>query len=164
MTSTRSRRVRGLSASLAGIGLMVADKAVTDQATTHQIALPPVPPTSERTHPAPTSTSASTPRSPAPTTPAGTGRRTVDGDVVQTPYGPVQVAVTVAHGRIVDVRTLQTPSDADRSIRLAALATPVLRSEVLSAQSARVDSVSGATYTSAGYAQSVQYALDHAAG
>jgi len=84
--------------------------------------------------------------------------------VAQTPYGPVQVAVVFERGRIIDVRTLQTPSDADRSVRLATLATPVLRSEVLTAQSARVDSVSGATYTSEGYAQSVQYALDHAAG
>jgi uncharacterized protein with FMN-binding domain len=162
MTSTRSRRVRGLSALLAGIGLLVAAKAVTGQATPAQVALPPAPPTTGQSHPAPTSTSASA--SAPPTTPAGAGPRTIDGDVVQTPYGPVQVALTLDHGRIVDVRTVQTPSDADRSIRIAALASPVLRSEVLSAQSARVDSVSGATYTSAGYAQSVQYALDHAQG
>lgn len=164
MTSTRSRRARGLSALLAGIGLLVAAKAVTGQAAPQPVALPPVPPTTEQSHPASTSTSAAAPRAPAPTTPAATGPRTIDGDVVRTPYGPVQVALTLDHGRIVDVRTLRTPSDADRSVRLAALATPVLRSEVLSAQSARVDSVSGATYTSAGYAQSVQYALDHAPG
>ncbi|HEY3753963.1 MAG TPA: FMN-binding protein [Pseudonocardiaceae bacterium] len=162
MTSTRSRRVTGLSALLAAIGLLIAAKAVTDQAAPHQLALQPVtPPTTERPRPSPTPTSA---RSTAPTTPADTGPRTVDGAVAQTPYGPVQVAVVFERGRIIDVRTLQTPSDADRSVQLAALATPVLRSEVLTAQSARVDSVSGATYTSEGYARSVQYALDHAAG
>jgi uncharacterized protein with FMN-binding domain len=166
MTSTRSRRVTGLSALLAAIGLVVAAKAVTGQAAPHQLAPQPAtaPPTTERPRSSPTSISAPTSRSATPTTPADTGPRTMDGAVVQTPYGPVQVAVVFDHGRIVDVRTLQTPSDADRSVQLAALATPVLRSEVLAAQSARVDSVSGATYTSEGYAQSVQYALDHAAG
>lgn len=165
MTSTRSRRALGLSALLAGIGLLVAGKAVTSPATPHQVALPPAaPPTSEQSRSTPTATSARAPGSAVPTTPARTGPRTVDGDVVQTPYGPVQVAVVLDHGRIVDVRTLRTPSDADRSVRLAELATPVLRSEVLAAQSARVDSVSGATYTSEGYARSVQYALDHASG
>jgi uncharacterized protein with FMN-binding domain len=165
MTSTRSRRVTGLSALLAAIGLLIAAKAVTDQAAPHQLVLQPaIPPTTERPGSSPTSASAPTAHSAAPTTPANTGPRTIDGAVVQTPYGPVQVAVVFDHGRIIDVRTLQTPSDADRSVQLAALATPVLRSEVLAAQSARVDSVSGATYTSEGYAQSVQYALDHAAG
>jgi uncharacterized protein with FMN-binding domain len=160
MSSTRSRRVTGLSALLAGIGLLVTAKAVTSPATPPRLALPPAAPQSTGQSPAATTT----PRSPATTTPASTGPHTVDGDVVQTPYGPVQVAVVFEHGRIADVRTLQTPSDEDRSVRLAALATPVLRTEVLSAQSARVDSVSGATYTSEGYAQSVQYALDHASG
>ena len=162
MTSTRSRRVTGLSALLAAIGLLIAAKAVTDPSAPHQLVLQPAtPPTTERSRSNPTPTSAP---STAPTTPANTGPRTVDGAVAQTPYGPVQVAVVFERGRIIDVRTLQTPSDADRSVRLATLATPVLRSEVLTAQSARVDSVSGATYTSEGYARSVQYALDHAAG
>jgi uncharacterized protein with FMN-binding domain len=160
MTSIRSRRVTGLSALLAAIGLVVAAKAVTGQAAPHQLVTPP---TTERPRASPTSTSAPTSHFAAPT-PANTSPRTIDGALVQTPYGPVQVAVVFDHGRIIDVRMLQTPSDADRSVRLAALATPVLRSEVLAAQSARVDSVSGATYTSEGYAQSTQYALDHAAG
>lgn len=159
MSTTRSRRVTGLSALLAAIGLLIAAKAVTDQAAPHQLVLrPTTPPTTERPRSSPTPTSAPS------TAPTDTGPRTVDGAVAQTPYGPVQVAVVFERGRIIDVRTLQTPSDADRSVQLAALATPVLRSEVLTAQSARVDSVSGATYTSEGYAQSVQYALDHAAG
>lgn len=157
MSSTRSRGIAGLSALLAGIGLLVAAKAATSPSTPAQVALPAAP--------APTTTAPTTGSGPAtsapPPTKAPTGPHTVDGDVVQTPYGPVQVALVLADGRIVDVRALQTPTDGERSVRLAELATPVLRNEVLSAQSARVDSVSGATYTSDGYAQSVQYALDH---
>jgi uncharacterized protein with FMN-binding domain len=162
MTSTRSRRVRGLAALLAGIGLLVAAKAAIDQTAPSPLALPPATPPFAPSGSDPTSTSE--PHPPTSTSPAGTGPHTVDGAVVPTPYGPVQVAVRFDHGRIVDVRALRTPSDAARSVRLAALATPVLRSEVLAAQSARVDSVSGATYTSEGYARSVQYALDHRAG
>lgn len=159
MTSTRTRRALGLSALLAAIGLLVAAKSATEPDAPPRLALPPAAP------PPATSAPGRSPAAPTTsTTPAGTGPRTVAGDVVPTPYGPVQVAVVFDHGRIADVRTLRTPSDADRSVRLAALATPILRREVLTAQSAHVDSVSGATYTSEGYARSVQYALDHAAG
>ncbi|HEY1573156.1 MAG TPA: FMN-binding protein [Pseudonocardiaceae bacterium] len=164
MSSTRSRRVRGLSALLAGIGLLVAAKAAIDQTAPPPLALPPATPPSAPSGSDPTSTGTPEPHPSTSTSPAGTGPHTVDGAVVPTPYGPVQVAVRFDHGRIVDVHALRTPSAAERSVRLAALATPVLRSEVLATQSARVDSVSGATYTSEGYAQSVQYALDHRAG
>jgi uncharacterized protein with FMN-binding domain len=81
--------------------------------------------------------------------------------VASTPYGPVQVQLVISNGKIVDVRALQLPSAAAHSRRVAAMAVPILRTEVLTAQSAQVDSVSGATYTSQGYAESVQYALDH---
>lgn len=164
MRSTRSRAIAGLSALLGGIGLLIAGKAATTSSASMPPALPALPvltapPSAEVARPS----ESSVPASPSHGRPPS-GPRTVDGDVVQTPYGPVQVAVVFDNGRIVDVRALQTPSDAEHSVRLAELATPVLRSEVLSAQSARVDSVSGATYTSAGYVQSVQYALDHASG
>jgi uncharacterized protein with FMN-binding domain len=148
-----SRRFTGLVGLLAGIGLVVAARAAVGQAEQSQpVVLPaePVQPTTAT--PQPTSSS---------TAPPAGGQRTVRGDVADTPYGPVQVAVVFDGSKIVDVRALQTPNEAYRSVRIAALATPVLRQEVLSAQSARVDSVSGATYTSAGYLQSVQYAIDH---
>ncbi|MCW2810856.1 MAG: hypothetical protein JWP61_1314 [Friedmanniella sp.] len=86
--------------------------------------------------------------------------RTVTGKVVQTHYGPVQVSVTVTGTRITDVAALQTPSGDGHSMQLARRATPTLRQEVLASQSAQIDTVSGATYTSQGYAQSVQSALD----
>jgi len=105
--------------------------------------------------PPPTQISA-TPR-PATTSNASA---TVTGPVVDTPYGPVQVQVTVKSGKIVDVAALQTPSDQMRSQMIAQYAVPVLRQEALQAQSAQIDVVSGATYTSMGYAQSLQAALD----
>lgn len=156
MSIRPSRRTVGLAALLAGVGLVVTAKAATDPAQQLPAAVPPV--TSPRSVPQGATTPSSTPST------APVGRRTVDGDVVSTPYGPVEVAVVIERGRIADVRTLRTPSAADRSVRLAELATPILRQEVLTAQSARIDTVSGATYTSEGYAQSVQYALDHAPG
>jgi uncharacterized protein with FMN-binding domain len=81
---------------------------------------------------------------------------------VQTPFGAVQVQVTLQNGRITDVQALQTPGDQRRSQQISQYAVPQLRSEVLQAQGAQVDTISGATYTSEGYAQSLQSALDQA--
>lgn len=91
-----------------------------------------------------------------------TGTTTVDGPVVDTRYGPVQVEITVANGQLTDVTALQLPSDDRRSASISSRAEPMLRSEALAAQSASIDGVSGATYTSGGYAQSLQAALDAA--
>jgi uncharacterized protein with FMN-binding domain len=84
----------------------------------------------------------------------------VDGDVVGMRYGAVQVRVYFRGRRIVDVRKLKHPEDIERSRQIGADALPKLRKQVLAAQSARIDGVSGATYTSAAYKQSVQSALD----
>jgi uncharacterized protein with FMN-binding domain len=81
---------------------------------------------------------------------------------VDTQYGPVQVRVTLQGGRIVDVAALQLPNDRSRSVEISNYAAPQLRDEVLRAQSAKIDVVSGATYTSQGYIQSLQAALDSA--
>ncbi|MET9293135.1 FMN-binding protein [Streptomyces sp. NPDC003077] len=113
---------------------------------------------------APAPSSAGGPHSaPAPAGPGGAGR-TFTGDVVGTPYGPVQVAVTLKGGRIVTVKVLQVPSGNGRDREIAATAVPRLTQEALNAQSARVDAVSGATYTSEGYVRSLQSALDQAHG
>ena len=82
--------------------------------------------------------------------------------MVDTRYGPVQVEITVANGQLTDVTALQLPSDDRRSASISSRAEPMLRSEALAAQSASIDGVSGATYTSDGYAQSLQAALDAA--
>jgi uncharacterized protein with FMN-binding domain len=85
----------------------------------------------------------------------------VIGQVVQIPFGTIQVKVTFSGGKITDIATLSLPQGG-RSGQLAQYAAPQLRSEVLAAQSTQVDSISGATYTSQGYLQSVQSALDQA--
>ena len=91
-----------------------------------------------------------------------TGTKTVTGDTVQTRWGPVQVKITVTNGKITDVTAVQSPSDNPRDQEINSYALPQLRSEALAAQSAKIDTVSGATYTSDGYRQSLQSALDSA--
>ena len=83
-----------------------------------------------------------------------------DGADEQNPYGDVEVQLTVQGGRIVDVTALRLPQDRERSAEISRYAAPILRQEVLQAQGADIDAVSGATYTSNGYAESVQAALD----
>ncbi|MFD8815543.1 FMN-binding protein [Streptomyces sp. NPDC059627] len=90
------------------------------------------------------------------------GTRTVTGDTVQTRWGPVQVKVTIKSGRITDVTAVQYPTENPRDQQINSYAIPQLRSEALAAQSASIDTVSGATYTSQGYQQSLQSALDSA--
>ena len=99
------------------------------------------------------------PRGSAATTSA---TRVVDGPVVSNRYGDVQVRVTLRGRQIVDIQALRLPSDRSRSAEISRFAGPVLRSEALQAQSAQIDAVSGASYTSESYAQSLQGALDHA--
>jgi uncharacterized protein with FMN-binding domain len=87
---------------------------------------------------------------------------TFTGDTVNTQFGPVQVKITVKAGKLTDVTPLQLTTDGGRSVQISNYAAPILRSEVLAAQSANVSSVGGATYTSQGYLSSLQSALDKA--
>ncbi|MCF2128918.1 FMN-binding protein [Strepomyces sp. STD 3.1] len=93
----------------------------------------------------------------------GQGTQVLTGDVAQTQYGPVQVRVTVSGGRITDAETLQAPKGG-QSDRVTADAVPKLDQAAVTAGTADIDAVSGATYTSAGYKQSLQSALDRAGG
>ena len=100
-----------------------------------------------------------------PTT-AGSGARTVTGPAAQTRYGPVQVELTLsgtgAATTIDDVAVIQYPSQDHRDAEINGDALPILIQETLDQQSADVDMVSGATYTSVGYRSSLQAALDQA--
>jgi uncharacterized protein with FMN-binding domain len=87
---------------------------------------------------------------------------TYDGATVQTRYGDVQIELTIAGGVITDVTALQLPSGDGHSDRISQEAAPILRSEALTAQDAQIDILSGATYTSTAYAESLQAALDQA--
>jgi uncharacterized protein with FMN-binding domain len=89
---------------------------------------------------------------------------TVDGPLIDTRFGPVQVEITISGGMLTDVTALALPTDRQRSLAISQYAEPILRSEALQARSAQIDLVSGATYTSIAYARSLQAALDQAHG
>jgi uncharacterized protein with FMN-binding domain len=87
---------------------------------------------------------------------------TVTGDVAQTRWGPVQVALSVAGGKVTDVQVVEYPHENPRDAEINSYALPILVQETVDAQSADIDMVSGATVTSQGYLSSLQSALDRA--
>jgi len=87
---------------------------------------------------------------------------TYKGSAVQTRFGPVQVQITVANGKITDVTALQLTNTDGKSIQISNRAAPLLKSKVLAAQSADIQTVSGATITSDAYLTSLQAAIDAA--
>ncbi|RSM49323.1 FMN-binding domain-containing protein [Actinoplanes sp. ATCC 53533] len=95
-------------------------------------------------------------------TSTATGGKTYTGSTVPTRWGDVQVAITVADGKITDVAVPVYPSENHKDQEINAYALPILRQETLAAQSADIDTVSGATVTSDGYRESLQSALDAA--
>jgi uncharacterized protein with FMN-binding domain len=92
---------------------------------------------------------------------ATTGQ-TYDGTVASTRWGPVQVRITVSGGKVVSATTLQVPSGNGRDAEINGYAVPILNSEAVSAGTAHIDTVSGATVTSNGYITSLQAAIDAA--
>jgi uncharacterized protein with FMN-binding domain len=105
--------------------------------------------------PGPTSTSTS-----RTTVPPATVTRSATGPTEQYGYGTLAVKVTVIGTKITDLSTPGHYEHAQYSQQLAAQVIPMLRSEVLQAQSANINGISGATYTSEAYATSLQAALD----
>lgn len=144
-------------ASTGGLGALLAtlDSA---QATTQTLAALPAPlpttssTTSARTAPVPSTSSTGTPSTVQP----------FNGSLINTRYGPVQVQAQISNGTITEVAVVAYPDGDSESRSINARALPQLRTEVLTAQQANVDTVSGATYTSNGYRQSLQAALDQA--
>lgn len=95
------------------------------------------------------------------------GTKTVEGSSVSVSegfrtFGSIQVRVTLDNGKITDVTAIDYPRNDGRSYEISSYSIPILRQEVLQAQGTHIDIVSGATYTSDAYAQSVQAALDKA--
>ena len=89
------------------------------------------------------------------------GETALTGQVADTVYGPVQVQLILRNTKIIKVAVLQQPTNTIHDIQIGEFAFPELISETLKAQSAKIDTVSGASYTSQGYIQSLQSALDH---
>jgi uncharacterized protein with FMN-binding domain len=113
------------------------------------------PPEEGASNPAPTT---STPTTAPKVTPSGT--RSASGNVTQYRYGELSVTVTESNGHITDLEMASLNETDSRSVAIDDQAIPQLRQEVLTAQSANIDGVSGATFTSEAYATSVQSALD----
>jgi uncharacterized protein with FMN-binding domain len=89
------------------------------------------------------------------------GETTVTGKVASTVYGPVQLELVVKSHKIVKVAVLEQPTNTIHDIQIGEFAFPKLISETLTAQNGKIDAVSGASYTSAGYISSLQSAVDH---
>ncbi|MCL5746814.1 MAG: FMN-binding protein [Patescibacteria group bacterium] len=101
---------------------------------------------------------------PAPTQPPTTGYKdgTFTGDTADAFYGYIQVAVTIAGGKITNVQFLQYPNDNSTSSYINSQADPMLSQEAIQAQNANVDIISGATDSSQAFVQSLQSALGKA--
>ena len=112
-----------------------------------------------------TASAAATPAASGPGT-SGTAKsgstKTVTGAAWPTIYGPVQVRITVTDGKLTAVTATEYPQETPRDYQINSFAIPALNSEALAAGSAKIDTVSGATYTSQGYIASLQSALDKA--
>ena len=148
------RAFLSIMATVTGLVLLLSFKSHTVSAGSPLAAKA----TKTKAHPSPSTRSKTTTKA---TTKAATAR-TVPGRHVQTQYGPGAGADHGLRHRIIDVTALQLPQQSSRDIEIDNFAVPQLRQEALDAQSANIDSVSGATYTSDGYIRSLQSALDKA--
>lgn len=156
--------------SLGGGETAVALPATTPAPASAQRATPSASPSASASASASASPSASAsgsaPSVAAPTqaAPASSGLAdgTYTGSAANTRFGPVQVQITVSGGVVTDVQVPVYPSENGRDQQINSRAVPILVKETLAAQSAEIDMVSGATYTSTGYRTSLQAALDEA--
>jgi uncharacterized protein with FMN-binding domain len=150
----------------------VADPGSSPAASAASAAGPPsasvASPTKAKAKAKPRASAAASPAKAKASASAGTGSgssmatRTITGAVESTMYGPMQVKVTLAGTRITNVAVVQETNDGQESQQIDSFAIPKLTAETLAAQSARIDTVSGATQTSTGYIGSLQSALDQA--
>ncbi|KRB43102.1 FMN-binding protein [Terrabacter sp. Root181] len=143
--------------AVTGVHILSSAKAGTPVA-----AAPPKPSGSSKTSRAAKTSSGSATSAAAKKAPAAPRSGTVDGAVVGTQYGSVQVRVSFTGSKITNVHALQLTDSSRTSVSISAGAAPTLRQEALAAQSAQIDVVSGATYTSEAYQQSLQSAIDAA--
>jgi len=156
--------------SSAGVGGIPTSSSGTSTTTT---TVSPPAQTQEDSNPAPVATKATTSKkkrtttqtqtTPAPAAASSSGiSGTFAGSTSQTRYGPVQVQITVVNGKITAAKALQYPNGDYRSADISTQAIPYLVSQTLAAQSSTISGVGGASYTSYGWYQSLQSALDKA--
>jgi uncharacterized protein with FMN-binding domain len=158
-TDGRTAVVVGTPSAAAASASAAGSSTASQAPAAPSLGLTPAP-SAARSPATPTAPQGSSAPSAGPAAGAADGQ--FSGPVVNTRYGPVQVQVTISNGALVEVQALQLPDSDPHSAQLSQYAEPILRSAALQAQSAQVDTVSGATYTSRAYAQSLQAALDSA--
>jgi uncharacterized protein with FMN-binding domain len=162
------RAVLTLGGTITGLAVLLSFKShSTTPGATAATGTPGT--TSSAPHGGSANAAGSAPTGPA-TSPAGRQRsrtspaatRTLTGQVASTQYGPMQIQLTLTGQKITKVTVLQRTNDGTESNQIDSFAIPKLTSETLTAQNARIDAVSGASYTSVGYIKSLQSALDQA--
>ena len=152
------RAVFAILGTAAATSLLVGLKANADPQQPTGVAQQDPAPGSASPPPASAPPAGAQPAQPAAPPPAAGGTRKIEGDTVGTPYGAVTVTITVTGDKVIDI-TAVLPIAGESGPR-SADAGPKLRKQALAKQSADIDSVSGATYTSEGYKESLQSALD----
>ena len=165
------RFVVAFVATVVGLVLLLSFKSSPTRSAGRPAALgAPTPGSGDASSGNPAQASPSAPSQPSqPSQPAAkpASGTTVLGSSVQVSegfrtFGSVQVKLTLTNGKITDVTAVDYPRNDGRSYEISSYSIPILRQEVLQAQGTQIDIVSGATYTSDAYAQSVQAALDKA--
>ena len=157
------RTLAALVATVAGLVMLLGFKTHSARSSVQPplaatASIPPTPQTSAPASAAPTKK----PPAAAPPTPTQQQTRTVTGSSIGTRYGDVQVRVTFAGTQITDVVPLRLPDSNGVDQEIDQQVVPILIQETLAAQSASIQAVSGATYTSDGYVRSLQSALNKA--
>ena len=156
------RALFAVMSTLAGLVMLLGFKTVpvTASAASATTTSPSTTSSSATGSGSSTSTGSATTSGSSGSSTATTAAQTVTGQAYRTRYGDVQVQVTVVGTKITDVTPVTLPSGNPRDTQINTAAAPVLEQEAVSAQSADVQMVSGATYTSQGYVESLQSALD----
>lgn len=154
------RVILAVASTVVGLVLLLGFKTVSASSTTPAPAA--IAPSTAGSSSASSSTPSgeSGPSSSGSSSSAATGTKTVTGASVDTRYGPVQVKITAVNGKVTSAQAVEYPENSSRDQEINSFAIPQLQQETINASSANIDMVSGATYTSQGYIQSLQSALD----
>jgi uncharacterized protein with FMN-binding domain len=158
------RAVLAFGSTVAGLILLLSFRSHSGTAASAGVSAAPTAPATPAASPSAAGGMAGGGGKSGGTTSGGTasGSKVVTGDVINGPYGPSQVAITLSGDKITKVTVLQHTDDGSNSQEIDGNALPKLTAETLAAQNAKIDAVSGASYTSAGYIKSLQSALDKA--
>jgi uncharacterized protein with FMN-binding domain len=156
------RVIASLFGTITGLVMLLSFKSQGSATASAPPAIVATGPSTGSTGTAATPTTSASTSGAASTSAASAASKTVTGDSVDTRWGPVQVRITVTGGKLASVTAVVYPWNNGRDQEINSAAVPALNKEAIAAGSAKIDMISGATYTSTGYLQSLQSALDKA--